>query len=295
MSATTATEGGPAAAVRPHGFWYRYRRNTPAVIAAVVLTLIVLASIFAPLIAPHSPTTTDVFNRLSAPTPSNLLGTDMLGRDVLSRLLYAGRVSLFAAVLAVGVAAVLGVPTGLVAGFVGGRVDWVLNRIADVLMTFPTLILAVAVIGVMGPGLTKAMVTLGVVYAPRLFRVVRGATLGVRAETYIEASISIGTRPFTVLRRRVLPNILPPLLVQLSLMLATALLAEAALSLLGLGAQPPTPSWGVELGGAFNQIRSAPDLVWAPGLAIALATLSFNLIGDGLRDSLGREIHRRSR
>lgn len=287
----TTTEG----TVRPHGFWYRYRRNTSAVIAAAVLALIVLGSIFAPLIAPHSPTYIDVYDRLLGPTPEHWLGTDTLGRDVLSRLLYAGRVSLLAAALAVGVAVVLGLPTGLLAGFLGGRVDWVLNRVADVLMTFPTLILAVAVIGVMGPGLTKAMVTLGVVYAPRLFRVVRGATLGVRAETYIEASISIGTRPLTVLRRRVLPNILPPLLVQVSLMLATALLAEAALSLLGLGAQPPTPSWGVELGGAFNQIQTAPDLVWAPGLAIALATLSFNLIGDGLRDSLGRETYRRSR
>lgn len=270
-------------------FVRRFRSNKLAVAATVVLGLVVLASAAAPLIAPYQPEQIDVVNRLASPSAEHLLGTDSLGRDTLSRLLYAGRVSLAAAALAVGVAIVGGVPLGLVAGYSGGWIDWVLGRIADILMTFPAVILAIAIIAATGPGLRNAMVALGIVYAPRLFRVVRSATLAVRQETYIEASISIGTPARSIIARRILPNVLSPLLVQISLMLAAALLAEAALSLLGLGVIPPTPSWGNLLGRGFAEIRTTPLLVWFPGLAIAVATISFNLIGDGLRDSLGRE------
>lgn len=270
-------------------FVRRFRSNKLAVLATAVLTLIVITSAAAPWIAPYEPSDIDVINRLAGPTPEHWLGTDSLGRDTFSRLLYAGRVSLAAAGLAVGIAIVLGVPLGLVAGYFGGWVDWLLGRVADVLMTFPAVILAIAIIAASGPGLVNAMVALGIVYAPRLLRVVRSATLAVRQETYVEASISIGTPARSIIARRVLPNILSPLLVQISLMLAAALLAEAALSLLGLGVVPPTPSFGNMLGRGFTQIRTTPLLVWFPGLMIALATLSFNLIGDGLRDSLGRE------
>lgn len=270
-------------------FLRRFRSNRLALVALVVLVLLVVASMAAPLLAPYPPNQIDVVNRLSGPTPAHWLGTDSLGRDTMSRLLYAGRVSLAAAAMAVAIATVIGVPFGLIAGYFGGWLDWALGRAGDVLMTFPAIVLAIAIIAATGPGLTNAMLALGIVYAPRLFRVVRSATLAVRAETYIEASISIGTPARSIIARRVLPNILSPLLVQVSLMLAAALLAEAALSLLGLGVVPPTPSWGNLLGRGFTEIQTTPMLVWWPGLAIALATLSFNLVGDGLRDSLGRE------
>lgn len=273
-------------------FVRRFVSNRLSVAALVVLVLIVLSAVFAPLLAPYEPADIDVRNRLAGPSVEHLLGTDSLGRDTFSRLLYASRASLVAAFTAVGIASALGVPLGLIAGFFGGWLDWLLGRAADVLMTFPAIILAIAIIAATGPGLTNAMIALGIVYAPRLFRVVRSATLAVRAETYIEASVSIGTPSYDIIARRVLPNVLSPLLVQISLMLAAALLAEAALSLLGLGVVPPTPSWGNLLGRGFEDIRSTPALVWYPGIAIALATLSFNLIGDGLRDALGREIRK---
>ena len=293
MTDTTDTRGPaadrPVTAPGLRRFVRRFRANRLALGALVVLVLLVVGAAAAPLIAPYEPDAIDVINRLSGSTPEHWLGTDSLGRDTFSRLLFAGRVSLFAAAIAVAIAVVIGVPFGLLAGYSGGWVDWLLGRAADVLMTFPAIILAIAIIAATGPGLTNAMIALGIVYSPRLFRVVRSATLAVRAETYVEASVSIGTPVPGIIARRVLPNILSPLLVQVSLMLAAALLAEAALSLLGLGVVPPTPSWGNLLGRGFTEIRSTPLLVVWPGLAIAVATLCFNLIGDGLRDSLGRE------
>lgn len=294
-TATTPTEVSRRPTTGAPGlrrFLRRFAANRLAVVALGVLLLLVSSAAAAPLIAPYQPEAIDVVNRLAGPSSQHWLGTDSLGRDTLSRLLHAGRASLFAAALAVAIAIVVGVPAGLVAGYVGGALDWVLGRAADVLMTFPAIILAIAIIAATGPGLTNAMVALGIVYAPRLFRVVRSATLAVRAETYIEASVSIGTPALSIITRRILPNILSPLFVQISLMLAAALLAEAALSLLGLGVVPPTASWGNMLGRGFAEIRSTPLLVWWPGIAIALATLSFNLIGDGLRDALGREIRK---
>ncbi|GAC1308651.1 MAG: ABC transporter permease [Acidimicrobiales bacterium] len=270
-------------------FVRRYLANRVAVFALVVLCVLTAAVVFAPLIAPFKPDAIDVSNRLAGSTAKHWLGTDSLGRDTYTRLLFGGRASLLAAVLAVAIATVVGVPLGLIAGYFGGWIDWLLGRAADVIMTFPAIILAIAIIAATGPGLTHAMTALGVVYAPRLFRVVRSSTLSVRAETYVTASISIGTPTRSIIARRVLPNVLSTLLVQVSLLLATALLAEAALSLLGLGVVPPTASWGSLLGRGFEEIRTTPLLVVWPGVAIAIATLCFNLIGDGLRDALGRE------
>ncbi len=294
MTTTDATAGTPPTTRRVKApglkrFWRRYRHQRVAMGATVVLVVLVVLSALAPLVAPYAPDAIDVANRLSGPSTQHLIGTDSLGRDTFSRLLFGGRVSLLAAALAVSIAAVVGVPLGLLAGYVGGWVDWTIGRAADVIMTFPAIILAIAIIAATGPGLTQAMTALGIVYAPRLLRVVRSSTITVRAEAYVTASISIGTPTFRIITRRVLPNILSPLFVQLSLMFAAALLAEAALSLLGLGVVPPTPSWGNLLGRGFEQIRSTPSLVVWPGLAIATATLCFNLIGDGLRDALGRE------
>ncbi len=287
--ATNATAVAPPRLPGTRQFLRRFAANRLALTAAVVLGAIIVASLASPLLSPYDIHEIDVINRLSGPTPEYPLGTDSLGRDTLSRLMFGGRVSLAAAALAVSLAVVIGVPLGLIAGYVGGWGDWLLGRCADILMTFPAIVLAIAIIAATGPGLTNAMLALGLVYAPRLFRVVRGATLAVRQETYVEASISIGTPARSVIARRVLPNVLSPLLVQVSLLLAAALLAEAALSLLGLGVSPPTPSWGTLLGRGFTEIRTAPLLVVLPGIAIAVTTLAFNLIGDGLRDALGRE------
>ncbi|MFC9835337.1 ABC transporter permease [Rhodococcus sp. NPDC127530] len=288
----TATPAVPKRFAGLKRFWRRFRSNRVALAAAIVLLLLGIASIAAPLIAPYGPNQLDVFDRLSGPSTEHWLGTDSLGRDTFSRLLYAGRVSLTAATFAVAIAGIIGIPTGLLAGYFGGRMDWLLSRTADVLMTFPAMILAIAVIAATGPGLVNAMIALGISYAPRLFRIVRSSTLAVRQQTYVEASISIGTPTRSILTRRILPNVMSPLLVQISLLMAAALLAEAALSLLGLGVVPPTPSWGSMLGRGFNDISTTPLLTIVPGVAIAITTLSFNLIGDGLRDALGREIRK---
>lgn len=267
----------------------RFRANRSAVIGGGLLLLIIIVTAAAPLIAPYGPAQVDIGDRLSGPSGVHWLGTDTLGRDTLSRLMHGGRVSLAAAGLAVLIATLIGLPLGLIGGYFGGMVDWLLDRAADVLMSFPAIVLTIAIIAAVGPGLTTAMVSLGIVYAPRMYRVVRGSTIEVRREVYIEASTSIGTPHLMILRRRVLPNIMPAALVQLSFLLASALLAEVTVSLLGLGALPPTASWGSMLGQAFQELRSQPSLAVYPGIAIAIATLCFNLVGDGLRDAFGRE------
>ncbi|RKS70899.1 peptide/nickel transport system permease protein [Actinomadura pelletieri DSM 43383] len=272
----------------------RFRANRSAVVGGVLLLLIIIVTAAAPLIAPYGPTQVDISDRLSGPTAEHWLGTDSLGRDTLTRLMHGGRVSLAAAGLAVLIATAIGLPLGLISGYFGGVVDWFLDRAADVLMSFPAIVLTIAIIAAVGPGLTTAMVSLGIVYAPRMYRVVRGSTIEVRREVYIEASTSIGTPSLVILRKRVLPNILPATLVQLSFLLASALLAEVTVSLLGLGALPPTASWGSMLGQAFQEMRSQPWLAVYPGIAIAIATLCFNLVGDGLRDAFGRETRKAS-
>ncbi|MBT2208016.1 ABC transporter permease [Actinomadura sp. NEAU-AAG7] len=272
----------------------RFGGNRSAVVGFGLLLAIIVVTAAAPLLAPYGPAQVDIGDRLSGPTAEHWLGTDTLGRDTLSRLMHGGRVSLAAAGLAVAIATAIGLPLGLVSGYFGGIVDWLLDRAADVLMAFPAIILTIAIIAAVGPGLTTAMVSLGIVYAPRMFRVVRGSTMEVRRAVYIEASTSIGTPSLMILRKRVLPNILPAALVQLSFLLASALLAEVTISLLGLGALPPTASWGSMLGQAFLEMRSSPSLAVYPGIAIAIATLCFNLIGDGLRDAFGRETRKAS-
>jgi peptide/nickel transport system permease protein len=267
----------------------RFRSNKLAMTALVCLLLIVAAAIFAPLLAPYPPAQISMENRLLPPTSGHLLGTDELGRDTLSRLLYASRTSLLAAVTAVGVAVVIGLPSGLAAGFFGGWPDKVLSRIADAVMCFPYLLLAMAIISALGPGLRNAMTAIGLVYAPRLFRIVRAAVLEVRHSTYIEAARTSGTTSIRSITRHILPNISSPLIVQVTVMLSAALLAEASLSFLGFGVTAPDASWGMMLGRGFGNIRTAPWGTYWPGLAIAVTTLSLNVIGDGLRDSLGRE------
>ncbi|GAA4880758.1 ABC transporter permease [Saccharopolyspora cebuensis] len=276
-------------------FWRRFRAQRPAVVAAVFLVLLTLVAVAAPLLAPADPDDQNLREVLAAPGSAGfLLGSDQFGRDVLSRMLVAGRISLLAAAEAVGVAVVLGVPLGLVGAYLGGRVDRWVVRLSDAFMSFPPLILAVAIVAARGPGLTNAMFAVGLVTAPRLLRLVRSSVLAVREETFIEAARSIGTPTGRIIRRHVLPNVLSPLLVQLSLVAAFAMLAEATLSFLGLGVVPPQASWGSMLQEGARFVSLAPHLVIFPGVAIAVTVLAFNVLGDGLRDSLGREIRRGS-
>jgi ABC-type dipeptide/oligopeptide/nickel transport system permease subunit len=275
-------------------FLRRFRRQRLALAALVYLVLVVLATALAPLLATHDPLAQNLASVLQQPGGGHVLGTDDLGRDVFSRALYAGRVSLLAAAQAVGVAVVLGVIPGLVAGYAGRRVDAVIMRLTDALMSFPPLILAIAFVGVLGPSLTNAMFVIGVIFAPRFVRLVRGTVLSIREETFVEASRSIGTPTPRVILRHVLPNALSPLIVQISLTAAMAMLAEASLSFLGLGVQPPDASWGSMIERGFRYTATAPWLTVFPGLLIALTVLAFNILGDGLRDSLGREIRRGS-
>lgn len=291
------TTAAPATAERTPSplrrFLRRYRQERLAISATVLLVLIAVVAIVAPALATHDPNDTDLLAKLAAPgDDGHLLGTDDLGRDAFSRLVYGTRVTVVAPFIAVGVALLLGLPTGLLAGFRGGVVDAVLGRVADALLALPGLVLAIAVVAARGPGTVNAMTAVGIAFAPRVFRVVRGATLGVRAETFIEASRAAGASSTRLIGAHVLPNILPPLIVQVSVMLGFAVLTEAGLSFLGIGVQPPDASWGVLLRRGFDHLQAAPHLSFPPGLMIMVLTLCFQFIGDGLRDSLGKEIRR---
>jgi len=222
---------------------------------------------------------------LTAPSPAHLLGTDDLGRDVLTRLLHGARLSLGAACLAVTIATLAGVPIGLVAGYLGGRIDDALMRIIDALQAFPALILAMAIAAALGPGLFNVMVAVGVVYTPRFARLVRGQVLALREEPFVESARAAGATHARVLARHVLPNVVAPIVVQVSIGVAFALLAETALSFLGVGIKPPEPSWGTDVGRGYRFMRLAPWLVFMPGTAILLTALAFNLVGDGIRDA----------
>lgn len=275
------------------GAWRRFARRfvaqRAALAAAVFLLLMVLAAIFAPYLMTHPPNESNLLNPLEGPSAEFWLGTDDLGRDTYSRLVFAGRLSMQGAAIAVIVALVLGVPAGLLSGYAGGWVDTIIMRIVDGVMVFPSLILAIAIVGIMGPGLTNAMIAIGITYAPYFARIVRGSTLAIKEEAFVLAARSIGAKRRIILVRHVLPNILSPLIVQITLSLGLAILSEAALSFLGLGAQTPEASWGSMLRRAFTFIDQSVLGILLPGLMIMLVVLAFNLAGDGLRDSLGRE------
>lgn len=261
-------------------------RDKRAAISFCYLLLLVLVSVAAPWIAPHSPTEQDLANTLVGPTASHWLGTDDLGRDIFSRLLFGGRVAIYASFLAVGIALVLGVPVGILAGYLGGWVDDVIGRMIDTFLSFPAIVLAIAVTGALGIGLTNGMIAVGIVFAPQLARLARAKTLVVRQELYVDAARCFGAPTPHILWRHVLPNALQPVIVQVTILLAAALLAEASLSFLGLGIQPPNPSWGAMLARAYQSMEIAPEQMYAPGLAILATALAFNSLGEALRKEL---------
>lgn len=250
----------------------------------LVLFFIVLATA-APLVSPQDPIAQPA-DRLSPPDTTYWLGTDEFGRDILSRIIYGARVSLQVGVISVGIALLLGGALGLLAGYYRGWLDSVIGRIIDIIFAFPSVILIIVLAGVLGPSIATAMLAIGIVYAPQFARIVRGPTLSVMQQQYVEGAHAIGTRQWQIMWRYVLPNIAAPIIVQATLSFSTAILAEATLSFLGLGTQPPDPSWGAMLGTGRKFMELAPWVAIYPGLAIALAVLGWNLFGDALRDAL---------
>lgn len=262
------------------GFWF----------GVIVLLGAGSIALLAPWIATHDPNANDLMNRLAGPSREHWFGTDDLGRDIFSRVVLGARISVIFPLGAAAIAIVLGLPAGLIAGFAPSRGGAVLSFCADVLMSFPPLFFAVAFIAVRGPGLMNAMIVVGIIFAPRLFRIARAATQEVMAETYIEAARAIGASPMQILLWHVVRNMAGPVIVYLSFAMGTSLLIEAILSFIGLGVQPPTAAWGSMLGRAFRFIYQSPTGIIFPGIAIALTILAFNLLGDALRDAIGRPI-----
>jgi peptide/nickel transport system permease protein len=264
----------------------QFPRHRAAVAGLIFLVIICLASLLAPWIAPYDPIRIALSAKLQSPSFEHLLGTDHFGRDVFSRLLYGGRTSLSVGLLVVGFAFVLGVPLGLISGYVGGSVDNFLMRLVDAFLTFPPLLLAVALVGLLGPDIQNVMLALGLVQAPVLARMVRSSTLAVREEVYVTAARALGAGPMRLVLSYLLRNVVSPIVVQLTVVFAAAVVAEASLSFLGFGTQPPDPSWGRDMSEARRFLGDAPWMFLAPTGMIALCVLSINFVGDGLRDAL---------
>lgn len=258
-----------------------YRQAT---VGGTVFIVICLLCVFAPVIAPYSPIHQDIGNALLAPSSQHWFGTDNFGRDMFSRVLYGGRPTLAIGALTVLITLVLGVPIGLAAGFYGGRIDTILMRISEFGLVLPALVLAIAIVGVLGTGSRNVIIALGIVYTPMLARVSRSAMLTQRSSHYVEAADVGGEGDLRIIAQQLLPNVLGPIIVQALLTFAFAVLAEASLSFLGLGTQPPLPSWGRMLADGTDLMPTAPWLVIFPGLAIMVTLLSLNVFGDGLRD-----------
>lgn len=264
----------------------RLLRRPPAVLGAVVVLSFVLIAVFAPALAPYDPARPDFTAVRQAPSVEYRFGTDEIGRDVLSRTIYGARASLLAGVISVAIATGIGVPLGLLSGYFRGPLDELIMRVTDAVLAFPFLILAIAMAAALGPSLTNAMIAIGIATTPTFIRLTRAQVLAVGAEDYVQAARALGASDARIIARHVFPNSFTPLLVQASLTIAQAVIAESALSFLGLGVQPPTPSWGGMLNTAKNFLVQAPWMAIYPGLSIFFTVLAFNLFGDGLRDAL---------
>jgi peptide/nickel transport system permease protein len=278
--------GSPAPVPALHETWRRLKRNRGSVLGLVIVLLYVAVAFLAKPLAPYNPADGDVLARLQGPSVRHLLGTDELGRDILSRLTYGARISLEIQVTAAAVAMLIGVFWGLVAGYFGGWVDDLSMRVIDVLLSFPSILLAIAIVAVVGTGLANIIVAVGIASVPQFARLVRGVVLGLRTTEFVEAARAIGETNLSIMFRYILPGTLAPVIVLTSLRMATVLLAAAGLNFLGLGVQPPTPEWGAMLSNARDYMFAAPHVTASPGLAITLVVIGFNLLGDGMRDAL---------
>ncbi len=266
--------------------WKRLRKQRLALVGGGILVLFIAVAVLAPLLAPQNPMQQDLYGRLQPPSWAHLLGTDDFGRDILSRIIYGSRISLRIGLVAITAALVVGTTLGLWAGYWGGAVDAVIMRFMDLLLAFPSILLAIAIVAVTGPGIDNAIMAVSVVLIPQFARVVRSSVLSVREMAYVEAARAIGAGQARILFVSVLPNCMAPIIVQTTLGLGTAILDAAGLSFLGLGAQPPTPEWGAMLAGGRELLLKAPWVMTFPGLAIFTVVLALNLFGDGLRDAL---------
>jgi peptide/nickel transport system permease protein len=286
-----------AAPRKRHGFGALLRavlRSGQGVFGCIVLVLLVALAVLSPIVATHDPASVDVPARLSPPSGEHWLGTDHLGRDVFSRVVYGSRTSILAGVVATTIAITLGTLLGLVAGYLHGSIDNAIMRVTDALLAFPELVLMIAFAAIFGPGLTLAMIAIGIASVPRVIRLVRGQVLAVRALEYVEATRALGSGSWRVIGQHILPNVTSPIIVWGSMLVGTAILAEAGLSFLGLGTQPPTPSWGSMINQGNQYLRLAPWISIFPGLAIFITVLGANLLGDALRDALDpRQVWRR--
>jgi peptide/nickel transport system permease protein len=264
----------------------QFMRNRAAVVGLIALTALVAISALARQLAPYDPISINLPDKLQAPSAAHLFGTDHFGRDMLSRVMLGGQVSLSVGLIVVAIAMGAGVPIGLAAGYLGGRVENIFMRLMDAFLSFPPLLLAVAIVGTLGADIKNVMLALGIVSVPIFARVVRGSTLSVREDLYVTAAKVIGGGPLRIVFRHILPNIVAPIVVQMTVTFSASIIAEASLSFLGLGAQPPTPSWGRDLNEGRRYLEDAPWLLAAPTFVIMLAVLSVNYLGDGLRDAL---------
>jgi len=261
------------------------RKNAVSDLGLAIILIVILVAIFAQVVAPYKPNA-QPFERLLPPSLTNPLGTDQYGRDLLSRVIFGARISLYVGMISVGMALIGGLILGLAAGYFGGKIDDIVMSVMDIMFAVPFIVLAIVIVGVLGPSLTNAMIAIGIAYTPRFARLVRGPVLAVMEEEYILACRAMGARDLRIMFRHVLPNVLSPVIIQATLELSSAILSEAALSFLGLGAQPPTPSWGSMLQEGRRYMTKAPWAAFFPGLAITITVLGFNLLGDGLRDML---------
>jgi peptide/nickel transport system permease protein len=286
------TEGRVARETTP---WWRFPkrwRNPIGIVGAVIVLATILIAIFAPLIAPYDPAAQGAI-RLLSPSRAHLMGTDELGRDTFSRIVYGARVSLQVGIISVVIALVIGGFLGLLSGYFGGWADTWTMRLVDIMFAFPGIVLAIVIAGLLGPSRRNAMIAIGVIYAPAFARVVRGAVLSVKSEPYIEAGRVLGASNWRLVRQHVVPNIMAPMIVLTTVYLSSAILSEAALSFLGLGTQPPEPTWGGMLNIARTYMEISPWMAIFPGLAIAILVLGFNFLGDGLRDILDPRLRER--
>ena len=271
--------------------WKKLRANRPALLGAVVVTGFVLLALLAPVLPIADPAATDWGKIRLSPSLQHWLGTDEIGRDIFSRMVWGARASLLAGVVSVAIAVVIGVPFGLIAGYFGGWTDGIIARVTDALLAMPFLILAIALAAFLGPSLTNAMIAIGLSAVPIFIRLTRGQVLSVKTEDYVEGARAIGLGHVAIMAFYILPNVIPPIVVQATLTVATAIIAEASLSFLGLGQQPPSPSWGSMLNTAKNFLSQAPWMAIWPGAALFLVVMGFNLMGDGLRDALDPREH----
>jgi peptide/nickel transport system permease protein len=268
------------------GLLKQLKQSKFALLGGLIAGLVIFAAIFAPLIAPYDPVEQDILSLLQGPTREHPLGTDELGRDTLSRVIYGSRVSLMVGIIAVGISLFIGTALGLIAGYGRGLIDTVIMQVMDGLLAFPALVLALAITAMLGPSLNNAMIAIGITGIPAFARLVRGQVLALRDLEYVQAARALGASHNQIVMKHILPNTTAPIIVQASIAIPAAILAEAGLSFLGLGIQPPTPSWGAMLNTARGYIQMTPWLAIVPGVAIFITVLAFNFLGDALRDTL---------